>query len=186
MSILFVIEHRLDSNKPDARQNEVMTTIPKKSVQPKTSAKKKGKGKQLDSKKNREKKGKKTNTSKMTGNETIHDESNETEVKEEKLLRAHTMLEREKTALSEADAKKIKINVYVKGENSKITLKDTVIQSNDNGLKLEKSKTTVGLVRPPSQATILESDEQPVLKAQGKTNTKRNSGKKNGKAKKRK
>ena len=141
MSILFVIEHGLDSNKPDARQNEVMTTIPKKSVQPKTSAKKKGKGKQLDSKKNREKKGKKTNTRKMTGNETIHDESNETEVKEEKLLRAHTMLEREKTALSEADAKKIKINVYVKGENSKITLKDTVIQSNDNGLKLEKSKT---------------------------------------------
>lgn len=118
---------------------------------PGNKAKEKGTGKKTQG-------GKKSN---KAGNNvlTVHDEVEDSpdEEHDEALTRAVTMPEREKTALSEADAKKIKINVYVKDENSKITLKDTVIKANDTGIKLVKSKTAVGTIRPPSMASISEA-----------------------------
>ncbi|XP_053399395.1 ABC transporter F family member 4-like [Mercenaria mercenaria] len=94
------------------------------------------------------------------------------------LDRAKTMPEREKTALNLQDAEKVKVAVYIPTDKTNLQLKDTVINGQP---KLEKSKTDVGVVRPPSSRPASSVKQKGGKgKSEKKGNKKANKGKEAG------
>lgn len=67
------------------------------------------------------------------------------------LDRANTMPEKQKTKLSMQDASKVQVNVYIPGENTKVTMQDTLTKQSETDMKVGRSRTVVGTVRPPSE-----------------------------------
>lgn len=130
------------------------------------NANKQAQVKQNSSAKPKTKKGKTKGTDKKTINKESKKKHVELVVEQNKddegkpvLSRAKTMPDREKTALSAADADKIQVNVYIPDENTVLPLKDTVTLQSKK--KPQKSKTTLGTVtqRETSALTVTDLDQ---------------------------
>ena len=77
------------------------------------------------------------------------------------MTRSKTMPERkpDKTELSMKDAEKVKVDVYIPDDKTKLPLKDTITVM--NGKEMERAKTTLGVARPPSSRPVSAKSGKP-------------------------